>query len=326
MIEIFGFDTQHHEYRPDLPLEDLASHLANPNLQLWVNFETPTQDEIQVLSSVFHLDPLAIEDCIHPRQSPKLETYADYLFFIVHGAEPPRNEHGWGIQRMDLHGFLSERYLITYSNTVNPSIRNSKKRFADGKSSIEKGCTYLAHEILDQMVDQYMPVLDYFDDKLETLEITLGKKRFTDTTAMRYLAFSRQLLDIRRSSLKNQEVFSHLSHSELQFIDSKERRLFKDIYDHVVRVVDMSEYYQLAIRSILEIHLSLSSNRVNQVVQFLTVIATITLPLYIIAGLYGMNFEYIPLSKSPYGFYIISGVMLAMTFAMLWGFRKRGWI
>jgi magnesium transporter len=231
-----------------------------------------------------------------------------------------------GFEMIELDGFLADRYLITIHDEPIPSIEHAKRHFENHVSRLTQGTSYLAYEILDAMIDLYVPLLDYFEEQLEQLEQSIGKKPFTDNSAQDYLNLSREILTLRRLSVKNQNVFYQLSHSNLSFIDVREARLFRDVYDHVVRVVDMSEYYQQALRSILEIHLSLASNKVNQVAQFLTIIATIMLPLSVITGIYGMNFQWMPMLHSPYGFGFVMTLMALVAFGMLVSFRKRSWI
>ncbi len=324
MIRIDAYNAVDGRFLVERTVEQLPQDLENPDLYLWVDFDNPTPDEAMLLKSVFNLDALAIEDCMHPRQAPKLETFNAYHFFIVQGSLPPCDDDGCG--SITLKGFLADRYLITYHDEPIPGIENSRRGILSGNCRLREGAAYLAYEILDQMIDMYMPVLDFFDRTIEELEQTLSKSLISDAAAQDYLQLSRQLLDVRRGSVRNQEVFYQLSHSGLKFIEPQEARLFKDIYDHVIRMVDMSEYYQQTLRSILEIHLSLSSNRTNQVAQMLTVVATIMVPLYIITGIYGMNFTYIPLASNPYGFYIIIGLMVVIAGSMIAGFRMRRWI
>lgn len=325
MIHIFAYDTLQHLYRTDIPIENLKQALEDPNLYLWVDFDNPTPEETGILESVFALDPMAIEDCIHPRQSPKLETFADYHFFIVHGWHPPHENHDYPF--IELHGFLGDRYLITYHDSLIPGIDAAKKHIAHhNRCRLENGTAYLAYQILDQMIDTYLPVLDYFDERLASMEQHIIKRPMNDKSAQRYLNLSHQILNLRRSSVKNQQLFYQLSHSDMRFIDENEARLFRDIYDHVVRVVDMSEHYQQTLRSVLDIHFSLTANKANQVAQFLTIIATIMLPLSVITGIYGMNFRWMPFLESPNGFYIIMGLMALVVVGMLISFRKRKWI
>jgi magnesium transporter len=325
MIDIFGYDTAQHTLRLDLTPGDLAGCLVDEDLLLWVDFTAPTAEETALLSSVFRLDELAIEDCTHTRQSPKLESFADYHFFIVHGIRPPQGRMDF--IPVELDGFLGDRYLITYHDDGDiPAILTAKRHIQQHNSRFSMGTAYLAYQILDQIIDMFLPALDYYESRIADIEQQSIDRPFGDDSAREYMALSTQLLTLRRISVKNREVFYQFSHSPLEFIDQDEARQFRDIYDHVVRVVDMTEYYQQTLRGVLEIQYSLSSNRMNQVVQFLTVFATIMLPLNVITGIYGMNFTGMPFLTNPWGFWAVVLLMGVMVLLMLRYFRRRQWI
>jgi magnesium transporter len=327
MIEIFGYDTQKSTYRTDITVDDLTGSLSDENCFLWLDFENPTPEEINILRHVFHLDELAIEDCIHSRQSPKLESFTHYHFFIVQ--EPTAANVATSNlidHNVELDGFLADRYLITYHVDSIASIQDAKRHIRRENSRIAQGTAYLAYEILDQMVDRYLPILDHLEERIRLLSIQLQNNPMDDRSAQDYSNLSTHILDLRRIAAKNQQVFYQFSHSSLRFIDADEARLFRDIHDHMVRVMDMSEYYQHTLHDALNIQLSLNANRVNQVVQFLTIWATIMLPLNVMTGIYGMNFSHMPLLTSPYGFWITIGLMIAIVTVLLTYFHRRKWI
>jgi magnesium transporter len=324
MISIFTYDTQKKEYRFNLSVVDIPKALDDENIFLWVDFESASEAETAVLKSIFNFDDFAIEDCIHPRQSPKLESFSDYHFFIVQGMRPPeKDEH---CATVELDGFLGDRYLVTFHDEPLFAIENAKKHLHIKDSRLAQGTAYLGYEILDQIIDMYIPVLDYFDDKLQQIQSNLAANTMVQNSAAESMRLSSQILELRRTSHKNQQVFHQFSLSPLQFIDPEEARLFRDIYDHVVRVVDMSDYYQQSLREALNIQFSLNSNKVNQVLLFLTVFSTIMLPLNVITGIYGMNFVHMPLLHHPEGFWLIIAAMFAVVALMLFSFRRYKWL
>jgi magnesium transporter len=326
VIDILAYNHQTRTYLADLTCQDVPRLLADPAVYLWVDFDQPTHDESQQLSTLFDFDEFAIEDCLHPRQSPKLESFPNYHFFIVHGITAPADSHdqpGITCVTHELDGFLGDSYLVTYHDEPVAGVTNAKRHIAHQNSRLPRGTAYLAYEILDQLIDMYLPVMDYFEEKIRTGQQCMETRPFS---AQQYVTLSTQILDLRRVAIKNQQVFYQFSHSSLQFVDPDEARVFRDIYDHTVRVVDMSDFYQQLLHGTLNIQFSLNTDRVNRVLQFLTVIATIIMPLNLITGVYGMNFEAMPLLHNPWGFWLTMALMLTIVITMLTRFKNRGWL
>ncbi|MDH4379566.1 MAG: magnesium/cobalt transporter CorA [Vampirovibrionales bacterium] len=324
MIDIVAYNHHDRCYVNDLTVNDIETCLTDERLYVWVDFNKPNSDEIDLLKTLFKLDPLAIEDCTHTRQLPKLESFSDYHFFIVQG--PTLNVGNLATDAVELDGFLADRYLITYHEEEIPSITEAKKKNLKSTGRLSQGVSYLAYDILDHMIDMYLPILDFLEEKNRLLTAELHNHSFNEKTTQEYMALARYILDLRRTATKNQQVFYQFSHSSLAFIDADEARLFRDIHDHMIRVMDMSDYYHHTLHETLNIQLSLSSHRMNQVVQLLTIMATIMLPLNVITGIYGMNFTWMPLLHSPYGFWSTVALMLAIIGGLLFYFRRRKWI
>lgn len=322
MLSLYVYDIQTHQYVESPSIEALPQYLSNENLVLWLDLFAPTDDEQAVLSKVFKFDEFAIEDCVHPRQLPKLESFEDYHFFIVQGAFLSADNK---CTIIELDGFLGDRFLVTHHSEPVQAIDNAKLHITSRNSSrLKKGTAYLCYEILDQLIDTFLPILDYFDETMESIEAAIADGK--NATEKEYLGLSSQILGLRRIAVKNQQVFYQFSHSSLPFIDAEEARLFRDIYDHAVRVVDTAEYHHQALHGVLDVQFSMSSNRMNQVVQFLTVFATIMLPLNVVTGIYGMNLDWMPFLHNHYGFWIITGFMVLLETVLLITFRRRGWL
>lgn len=325
MIYTVAYDKKKKAFRKDISASELPALLADKNTVLWADFENPSPDEVMVLGEVFHFDPLAIEDCVHPRQHPKLESFPDYHFFIVQGIVTSNNAEDPG-RLVEIAGFLSDRYLVTFHNGAMNSITQARQRCENGNSRLKDSTAYLTHDILDTLIDHFLKRLDSYEDRFEVLETRLNQDPFVETAAAAYRQLSSEVSAIRRIGLKNQSVFNYLSNHALKFINANEARQFRDVYDHSVRIADMAEYYQHRLRDLLDVQFSLSASRTNRVVQFLTVFATIMLPLNVITGLYGMNFDRMPFLHETWGFWLIAGVMTLLVIVMLAAFRRRNWI
>ncbi len=324
MMECIAFNTVENTWQRNVPLVDVLSRLADPTWYVWVDVTNPTLEDSAVLVDDFHLDALAVEDCMHPRQSPKLESFRNYHFFIVLGVELGLEQTEY--QPVELDGFLGERLLITVHDGPIPVLETLKHRADQGQGRLMYGTTALAYEVLDGMIDSYLPALDDMDARIEALEDAIQAYSSEASLSDQYFQLTKAVLLLRRLSMKNQDVFYELSHSDMAFIDRDQARRFKDIYDHVVRVVDFTAHHQQALQGAMQIQYAISAARVNTVVQFLTVLATIMLPLNVITGVYGMNFDHMPFLHNPWGFWLTIWTMILVALGMLGYFRSQRWI
>ena len=323
MLTITAYDCETSQFATGLAADELPHLLADTTVYVWVDFDNPTPEENALLSDIFKFDPLAIEDCEHARQLPKLESFLDYHFFIVHG-QLKANDAPTHSQ-VELDGFLGARYLVTYHmGEAIPAIRDSHRAIALGTSRLREGSSYLAYSILDHVIDMYLPILDHYDDELRRLEELFQQNRGDLTQD--YLALSDNLVKMRRMSIRNQHVFYQFSHSELQFINEHEARLFRDIYDHVSRVVEMSEYYQQALQQTLNIYLTLNSNRLNEIMKYVAIISTVFMPMTLVTGIYGMNMDSLPLLHHPHSFMWVMLLMVAIGAGLIIFFKQRHWV
>jgi magnesium transporter len=323
MLSLYWYDTQNRQLCQGVDPSEIPALLENPNGVLWANLFQPTESEVELLHDVFYFHPLCVEDCIHRQYVPKLEEFPNYLFLVIHGIQATQRKIQFDTVNLNL--FLGKNFVVTVHWEPLQPIDFARDNLTRGTSAIHSGASALAHEILDATVDLYMPVLSNLDDHLLALEDLIERNPATDIVKD-FFDLRRSILQIRRISLKEQEVFYWLSHRDIPFISHKDVLLFRDIYDHLVRVVELSESARDILSGILTIHLSLMSNRMNDIMRVLTVFSAILLPLTFIAGIYGMNFQNMPELRDPYGYYITLMVMGLITLAMLVFFRKKGWL
>lgn len=310
----------------DLSPEQLAQILQEPGKLLWVSLEQPTQEEYHtILRDTFHFHPLAIEDCQNTGyQPPKVDDFEEYLFVIAHGVRA--NGTLDELETVELDLFLGRNYLVTsYNASEMPPVAAIRKRMERDERLLSHGADFLCHAILDHLVDDYMPLLDNMDEELDKLEDKLLERPGTDTL-QRILALKHQILTLRRVITPQREVMNRLSRDDLPQIDPRNRIYFRDIYDHLVRIRDLSESLRDVVSGTLDIYLSVTSNRLNEVMKALTIVSTIFLPLTFVAGIYGMNFRYMPEIGWRYGYAMVWGVFILMTTIMLWFFRYRKWL
>jgi magnesium transporter len=305
--------------------EDLPELLKDQAAVIWVDMESPAEADERVLLDVFHFHPLTVEDCRENRHYPKVEEFQGYIYFIVHGVTADTSPERFNT--IELDGFLGPNYVITYHHEMFRSINNVKQLLRTTPVACQRGPAFLLHQILDQVVDFYSPVLDDFDERIDQLEddiFTLNRPN--NQILSEVMDLKRSVLRLRRISGKQMDILHRMSRGEFSLITEEMRPFYRDVYDHLVRVVDLAESYRDLISGSLEAYLSVVSNRLNEIMKVLTIFSAIMLPLTFIAGIYGMNFDNMPELHSRYGYYAVWGFMIAVAIAMLLFFRRRGWI
>jgi magnesium transporter len=305
--------------------KDLPELLQDKSAVIWVDMDSPTAADEQVLLDVFNFHPLTVEDCRENRHYPKVEEFQGYIYFIVHGVTADTSPERFNT--IELDGFLGPNYVITYHHEMFRSINNVKQLLRTTPVVCQRGAAFLLHQILDQVVDFYSPVLDDFDERIDQLEDDIFTlKRPNNQILSEIMDLKRSVLRLRRISGKQMDILHRMSRGEFSLIQEDMRPFYRDVYDHLVRVVDLAENYRDLISGSLEAYLSVVSNRLNEIMKVLTIFSAVMLPLTFIAGVYGMNFDNMPELHSRYGYYGVWALMFVIAIAMLLFFKRRGWI
>jgi magnesium transporter len=291
---------------------------------VWVDLSKPSSDEARILTDVFHFHELAVEDALAETHYPKIESYGDYLYLILHGIDFKASEHLFKTQDIDF--FLGERYLVT----VHPGISRSMNQVSEvcGRSAhvLGEGPTGLLHRIVDTMVDNYLPEVEKLNERLDEIEKEVFEHP-NQQLVRRILDFKRDVSSLRRVVLPERDAVGRLARREFALISEAMSYRFRDVHDHLVRLADEAMFFQDRITSLLDAYLSNVSNQLNSVMKVLTVIATIFMPLTVLTGMWGMN---VPLPHLPGGetaqFWWVAVLMFIISGIMLWFFRRKGWI
>jgi magnesium transporter len=324
-MEIFVYRQGAEKVETGFTVEQLPELLKEETSVIWVDMESPTEADERILLDVFHFHPLTVEDCRENRHYPKLEEFPEYLYFIVHGVRADTSPDRFNT--IELDGFLGRNYVITYHHDMFRSINNVKKLLGTSPVACQRGASFLLHQILDQIVDFYSPVLDDFDERIDQLEDNIfSLKQPSNEILEQIMELKRSVLRLRRISAKQMDILYRMSRGEVRLIPHDMLPFFRDIHDHLVRVTDLAENYRDLISGSLEAYLSVVSNRMNEIMKVLTIFSAIMLPLTFIAGLYGMNFENLPELHWKYSYYIVLAIMAVVAVGMLIFFWRRGWI
>ena len=324
-MEIFVYREGSDHIDEGFAVEKLPQLLKEQQSITWVDMEAPSEADDRVLLDIFHFHPLTVEDCRANRHHPKVEEFPDYIYFIVHAVRTDSSPDRFNTVELD--GFLGPNYVVTYHHEHFPSIDKVKQSIRSSPVTCQRGATFLLHHIIDGIVDDYLPVMDDFDERINALEDDIfALNRANKDILEEILGLKRSVLRLRRISSKQLEVLYRMSHGQFQLITGPVLPFYRDIYDHLVRVTDLAESYRDLISGSLEAYLSVVSNRLNEIMKVLTIFSAVMLPLTFIAGVYGMNFENMPELHWHYGYYMAWGIMIMVASVMLILFWRRGWI
>ena len=324
-MDIYVYRNGHAEVELHHDVELIPKLLKDDGLIFWVDFQAPTEADDRVLLDVFKFHPLTVEDCRATRHHPKVEEFPDYLYFIVHAIRTDSSPDRFNTVELD--GFLGPNYVVTYHHDEFTSINKVKQTVEVSPVTCQKGAAFILHHIIDNIVDEYLPVMDDFDERINVLEdniFSLGQP--SNEILEEILGLKRSLLRVKRISSKQLEVLYRMSHGQFALISGPVLPFFRDIFDHLVRVTDLAESYRDLISGSLEAYLSVVSNRLNEIMKVLTIFSAVMLPLTFIAGVYGMNFDNMPELHSRYGYLAAWIIMLVVAGGMLYYFWRKGWI
>ncbi|MEW6178297.1 MAG: magnesium/cobalt transporter CorA [Chloroflexota bacterium] len=308
----------------DLPFTSLRSALSDPEGLVWVDLVEPDEEEMtRVLINQFHFHPLAVEDCqSNGYQTPKLDDYGEYLFLIVQSVTSEMYLDNNFTRELNI--FLGKNFVVTSALKKIPAVENLKKRLERDERLYQNGSDFLCHAILDQVVDDFIPHLDQLEEEIDQLEEVVLYK--PDPRILeRVLKLKHHTMNLRRVIAPQREVINRLCRDDFSMIDPYSRMYFRDIYDHLVRIYDVLDGIRDMTTSALEVYLNATSLKLNEVMKALTIVSTIFLPLSFVAGIYGMNFEYMPELTWRWGYPMVWVIFIAIAVGMITYFKKRKW-
>ena len=308
-------------------LEEAQAYYTSPNTT-WLHVQgTPDEALLRDIGAAYALHPLAMEDVLHTGQRPKSEDYSGQLFTIV--GIPELEADGVRIGQLSL--FLGDTWVVSfYSGHTDPFERIRERARSQASRLRSRGVDYLFYALVDLAVDLAFPVLEHLGERIETLELTVFDS--PDRAALDEIhSLKRELVLMRRLIWPQRDLLNALIRDGHPAISSDNRVFLRDCYDHCVQALDLVESYREMASSLLDVYLSSLSNRMNDVMKVLTMIATVFIPLSFIVGLYGMNFDRevsdwnMPELGLRFGYPLLWLVMLGVVAAMLVFFRRRGW-
>jgi magnesium transporter len=279
----------------------------------WLDLESPAEDDFALLRDVFGFHPLAIEDSQTFRQRPKMEEYGSFVFLVFFGAAPPPDAD----RLVEVHCFYSEGYLVTVRREHSPSCEDLRERYARRQAKLERPIVVL-YRLLDSLSDSFFPALQDYDERIDDVEEAIFRDP-RDEQLQEVVRMKRGLNRLRRVVGPQRDVVGQLFGGALALpgSDAEAERYFRDIFDHLIRVADLIDSYKDLLTGAMDVYLSMVSNRLNLVVEKLTVLSTILLPLIVLTGFFGQNFGWMVRHIGGLAAFIIFGLALPIAGATL---------
>ena len=288
---------------------------------IWVNvIGLGNLEIIKALGDLFDLHRLAMEDVLNVNQRSKVEEYPNSLFMALrHVVIEP------GLSSEQISLFVGKRFVLSFQERPGDCFDAIRDRLRKGKRRIRTGADYLAYALLDAVIDHFFPILETYGERLEEIEDEVLEAP-DNATISRLHAIKRDLVLIRRAVSPMREMATNLLQEDLEYFQGENALFVRDCYDHVLQVIEQLGHYRDVASGLADVYLSCISNRMNEVMRVLTLIATIFIPLSFIAGVYGMNFKYMPELESAYGYYIALLVMVLVAIGFLYYFKRKKWL
>jgi len=314
--------------RTDLSIDEVKAMLADPESRLWLDFEaTPPEEDEPVLREVFGFHRLAIEDALKQSHVPKLDDWEDYLYIVLHAVTFDHSGEG-SVDTLELDVFLGKNYLVTHHDKQIEALERIWSNIGHDQRYHKNGVDRLLYRLADEVVGSYMPVVEALDKAIDDAEDQVFNNP-TPHTLEKIFSLKRDVLHLRRVIGPQREVLNRLARDDYAVVEVRTRVYFRDVYDHLVRMHDITETVRDLVSGALDTYLSVINNRMNDIMKTLTVITTLFMPITFLTGFFGMNFF---VAIPPYTFFTTAPVFVAVLLmvllvplAMFIWIRRRGW-
>ena len=308
----------------DVEIPDISEALKEPGVFVWVGLHDPSPELLQQIQKEFGLHDLAVEDAQLAHQRPKLEQYGDSIFVVLRPAILAPDQ-----QRIELgetHLFLGPRYIVSIRHGDTPGYAAVRTRCESTPALLAKGPGFVLYAVMDFIVDHYFPVLDTLGDQLERLEDEIFSETFDRTTVQRIYDLKRNLVEVKRAVSPLVDVCNRLVRFDMPLIPEDTRPYFRDVYDHAIRINEHVDTLRELLTGALEAHLSLTAVNQNDAMKKLAGWAAIIAVPTMVAGVYGMNFKFMPELEWRYGYPVVMTAMVGVCVYLYYRFKRTGWL
>lgn len=325
VVNFFQFDTEKLVEQKFLPEQ---IRIDSDDL-LWIDLRGLSQIKlVETIGQRFNIHPLILEDVVNVEQRPKFEEYENGLFFVIHN---PKVQHSdelhceWQSEQIGI--FCGKNFTVSFQEHADDTFRPVVERLRQPTSRLRRlGASYMTYALLDLVVDRYYPTLDDLEILIENLEKEISEQGATNSVKTKIFTLKNTVNQFRRSVKPLREIVQRLLHPGRKFISESSQLYFRDLSDHVIYVVDSIENLQERVDNLHQFYEAQVNLRLNNTMRLLAVISTIFMPLSFITGIFGMNFDRMPMLHDSNGFFVLAGFMLTVALVMLFYFKKRNWI
>ena len=308
----------------DVAIPDISEVLKKPGVFVWIDLHDPPPELLQQIQEEFGLHDLAVEDARVAHQRPKLEQYGDSIFVVLRPAIVSADRRH--VELGETHFFVGPRYIVSIRHGATPSYDAIRTRCESTPGLLAKGPGYVLYAVMDFIVDQYFPVVDGLADQLESLEEEIFSDEFDRTTVERIYALKRSLVELKRAVSPLVDVCNRLMRFDLPIIPEDTRPYFRDVYDHAIRINEQVDTLRELLTGALEAHLSLTAVNQNDAMKKLAGWAAIIAVPTMVAGIYGMNFKFMPELEWRYSYPTVMTATAAVCVYLYYRFKRSGWL
>jgi len=323
-IRVMDYDEEHVEEREPVIVEECFPFKDKPSVT-WINIDGIHQvDIIEKLGTCYGLHPLIMEDIVNTQQRPKMEDYGSYIFIVIKMLYREKDSEVTESEQISL--VVGSNFVISFQEQQGDVFEAVRDRIRKSKGRIRKaGADYLAYALMDAIVDNYFVILEEQGELIENVEDQLTGYPLS-STLQEIRKLKKEMIFMRRAIWPVRELISGLERTESVLINKSTGDYLRDLYDHSIQIIDSVESYRDIISGLLDIYLSSVSNRMNEVMKVLTIFASIFIPLTFVAGVYGMNFDFMPELGWHWGYFTVLGFMVAVGIIMVIYFKRKKWL
>jgi len=323
LITVMDFDEKAYEFKEVEKVEDVFPYKENTNIS-WINIYGLHEPEVlEKIGNHFGINQLVLEDIANTTHRPKMEVFDDFIFIVLKMIWYDEENSQLQVEQISLiHG---KKFVLCFQERKGDIFQSIRERIKTNQTRLRKsGADYLLYRIMDVIVDNYFLVLEKLGDQIEILDEEVINNPDKDTMQKIYL-LKRQLIFLRKAIWPLREVVNSIAREENSLFKKTTFPFLRDLYDHTIQVIDTLETYRDLVTGLLDMYMTSVSNKMNEVMKVLTIMATIFIPLTFLAGIYGMNFEFMPELKWHYAYPVLLSVMVIVFLGMLFFFKRKKW-
>ena len=323
-IDVFDYSSEQCTEKALKTIEETYT-FKQSNSVTWININGLNHvTEIEKLGIHYDIHPLVLEDIVSISQRPKIDEYEDYIFVVVKMLYIDTKDQ---LVSEQVSFILGKGYVLSFQESEGDVFDAVRERIRQGKGRARHmESDYLLYILLDAIVDHYFTVIDSLGEQIEDFETSIFSGKVNNSTSMAIQDLKKEILKVRRAIFPLREVISRIEKDESALIQPKTKTFYRDVYDHLIQVSENIDIYREMIWSLMDMYMTTISNKMNEVMKVLTIMASIFIPLTFIAGIYGMNFDYIPELHYKYSYPILWGIMIGLFIVMMLYFKRKKWL